>query len=374
MINRFAAILLALVPLGLAAACEEAPPEKEAIRPVRAMKVGDADAFMRRTFPGRARAHEEIDLSFRVAGPLVARPVNVGDEVQAGAIVARIDPTDFEVALRQTQGQLRQAEAELLRAQADYERAQQILRSDPGAISQTTVDERLRDRDAAQANVDTLEANVDDAANRLDYTTLRAPFDATVVSTYVENYEFVQIRQRIARLLDKTKIEMVVDIPENLISLSPYVEDIKVRFDAFPDRPIPAKIFEIGQEANESTRTFPVTLLMDQPKDIQILPGMAGRSSARARPPEGSDEVGVVIPVGAVIADLALDKSFVWVIDEASKTVKKREVKTGAVTALGIKITEGLETGEWIATAGVNTLREGQEVRIQDEASAGAGE
>jgi multidrug efflux pump subunit AcrA (membrane-fusion protein) len=78
-------------------------------------------------------------------------------------------------------------------------------------------------------------------------------------------------------------------------------------------------------------------------------------------------EAGVVVPVSAVFSPDGTDKPYVWVIDEATQKVTQRNVTLGELTALGIRVTSGLKPGEWIATAGVHTLREGQQVRILHE-------
>ena len=138
-----------------------------------------------------------------------------------------------------------------------------------------------------------------------------------------------------------------------------------VRFDTFPDREIPAKIKEIGKEASQTTRTYPVTLIMDQPKDMKILPGMAGKTvRAEGGLPDDANNAGIEVPVSATFSPDETDKAYLWVIDEQTKTVSRREVKTGKLTDRGIMITNGLISGEWIATAGVHYLREGQQVRI----------
>ncbi|RLA04618.1 MAG: hypothetical protein DRQ54_09315 [Gammaproteobacteria bacterium] len=149
------------------------------------------------------------------------------------------------------------------------------------------------------------------------------------------------------------------------MSLIPDVKDIRVRFDPYPDRSLEAKIKEIGNEASKTTRTYPVTLIMEQPEDIKILPGMAGTATGTL-PVSGTGDQSdkPVVPIGAVFTPDTQKRDHVWVIDEKSGNVKLRVVKTGNLTPSGIQIIDGLDTGEWIAIAGVHTLREGQEVRI----------
>ena len=70
------------------------------------MRVGEIGTELGRSFPGRAQAYQELNLSFRIGGPLIQFPVRVGEAVQKGQVLARIDPRDFDIGLRQAQGQL----------------------------------------------------------------------------------------------------------------------------------------------------------------------------------------------------------------------------------------------------------------------------
>jgi len=360
--------LLVICISSLAFSCSKKEVEKkEIIRPVKAYEIPSAGTFSERNFPGRAKATQEVDLAFRVAGPLIEFPVDIGDKVEAREIVARIDPRDFEVNVKSAQGKLDNAIAALRRAQSEYQRELNILKQDPGATSKTAVDRKREQRDKARADIKSLEANLDSAKDQLEYTYLRAPFDGNVVSTFVENFENVQAKQPILRILDDSKIEMVVNIPETMISLAPYVEDVLVEFDTFPGNKIPAIIKEIGTEASETTRTFPVTLIMDQPDGFRILPGMAGKAEGSVPKEKSIRTYGTEVPITSVFTDQASGNTFVWVIDKSDSVVHKRKVETGEVADNGIQILSGLEEGEIIASAGVHYLFEGQKVKLQQK-------
>lgn len=360
-------VVFGLLPTFLFMGCEKEVPKKKPVRPVKAMKVGDMSSFTSRWFPGQAKATREVDLSFRVSGPLITRPVDVGDEVKKGQNVARIDPRDFQVNVRNVEGQLARAKAALKRAQTDYDRVVRIRKRDPGAVSQAMVDKAEEGVDASKADIKSLKASLDSAKDQLRYTYLRAPFVGTVVSTYVENFEFVKARQPIVRIIDHSKIEMIVNIPENLISYSDKVKKIRVTFDSFPDVELEARMKEVGKEASITTRTYPVTLIMDQPKDVKILPGMAGKAIGEGELPELAGKTGIEVLETAVFSVDDTQKTHVWIIDEKTKTVSMREVKTGDLTDFGIMVKEGIKPGEWVATAGVHYLREGQEVKLLEE-------
>ena len=125
---------------------------------------------------------------------------------------------------------------------------------------------------------------------------LEAPFDGSIVGIYVENFQDVKPKQPVARLINLARVEMWVDIPEQLISRTSYIKSLRVRFDTFPDRELSASIKEVGREATQATGTYPVNLIMDQPSDFTILPGMAGRASGTARPPD-AEAATIVVPV-----------------------------------------------------------------------------
>lgn len=364
--SRYRILPVLLILMGLIS-CSDEPVEREkVIRSVPAIQVANQAKMDGRRFPGTAKATQEVNLSFRVGGPLITFPVSIGDRVKEGDILATIDPRDFEIDLNNAQGKLDKAQANAKRAQADYDRELNILKQDAGATSQAAVDRREDLRDQAIAEIKSLKAAVDAASDKLSYTKLKAPYDGVVVETIVENFETVLARQEIVRLLDDSWIEMIVNIPENLISLVPNLEKILVRFDSFPDHVLEAEVKEIGSEASKTTRTYPVNLIMEQPEDITILPGMAGNvTGSRIRPETGGEAEKPVIPVQAIFTPETEKQDHVWVIDEKTGIVQLRKVNTGQITQYGIQVLEGLKAGEWIAIAGVRTLSEGQEVRLK---------
>ena len=353
--------------------CQQEIPPKDITRMVRAVQVSDPAEFAQNRFPGTAKATQEVDLSFRVAGPLIERPVNVGDTMPKGQLIARIDPRDFEVDLRNVQGQLERSQAVLQRAEADYERVLRAQKENPGAVSQSFVDGNAQLVASTKAEIRSLQAAVAAARDQVSYSYLKAPFDGIITATYVDNYQDVQAKQPIARLIDHSQVEMIIHIPESMIHYGDYLKAagrvLSVSFDPFPDRKIEAEIKEIGKEASRTTRTYPVTLIMDQPEDIKILPGMAGRAWREIAVPQMQGQNDLVIPETSVFSADDSSTSYVWVIDDQANTVSKRKVSTGALLDSGITIKDGLKPGEWIATAGVHYLKEGQQVRILAQVS-----
>jgi RND family efflux transporter MFP subunit len=348
----------------LVAACAPEPESAKQPRSVKAMQVVAPSALTSRSFPGRAEAGQDVNLSFRVAGPLIELPAAVGDKVKQGDLVARIDPTDYQSVVSSLEGQLQSAQAAANRAQADLDRIEKTFREDPGATTEMALDRARQLRDSTAATVRSTGATVAGARDQLSYTSLSAPFDGEVVETYVENFETVVPMQLVLRIVDPTRIEFTISVPENQIGYAPYITSVQVSFDALPGIKVTAVIKEISKEASQATRTYPVTLAMDQPEGVEILPGMAGEALLEAELPEDSVSVGIQIPTTALFAEDDTEKSYVWVIDQATNTLERREVQTGELSEFGILIRSGLEAGDWVVVAGASLLSAGEEVSV----------
>jgi len=308
--------------------------------------VGDISDIRNAQLPGRARSADEVDLSFDVSGTVTERPVSIGSNVEEGQLIARLDPRDFQANIRST-------EADARTAKRNFERGAELLKT--SFISEAEFD-RL------EARVDVTQANLDLARKALSDSEIYAPFAGVIVNLSVENFQSVRAKSPIARLLGVDVVEMVINVSENQIADVHRIEIIEVEFDALPGVRLPATITEIGREASLTTRTFPITLSMMQPEQQKVMAGMAGTAyvSGTLTAEEAS---GYIIPVGALFGEAVDNISKVWVVG-SDNTVHSREVVVGRSTAGGVQIVDGLAAGEKIATAGVHTLSEGQQVRV----------
>jgi RND family efflux transporter MFP subunit len=288
-----------------------------------------------------------LDLGFDVAGTILLRPVNKGDKVKKGQLLARLDPRDFE-------NEVASASAQRDRDKAYRDRIAEALTA--RAVS-------TQDLTDAEARLKQSRALVRIKRNALEDSHIYAPFDGVVSWTYKEEKQRVRGKEVVLRLLDTSKIEFTVAVPDTLISRAYEVKDIIITFDAFPGRKISARIKEIGAEASEGTRTYPVTLIFEQPKDITIKPGMAGTAtSGGPAVPEDDTDPKFLLPLTAFLTTDGVNHN-VWVIDESSMTVQLHEVTRGRLTSRG-QYVKGLKEGMWVAIAGADLLRDGQKVKI----------
>jgi RND family efflux transporter MFP subunit len=360
-------VLIAL----LAAACGEASVKNEAPpRPVKVFRVIDANLIAGRAVPGQARSARETMLSFRVAGRLQERRVKTGDQVKEGDIVATLDRAPYQAELDRAAANLRRAQAAYVNAAGQLDRDKQLFAK--GIIAKARFDNTNSTARQARAEVTSQEAALERAKLDLGYTELRAPFSGTVSGVFIEPFQEVGPQQSVIRLIDPSEIEMVVNVPESLISYVPNIIDIKATFDAFPGVEIPGEVSEIGTEPLENTRTYPVKLLLNPPAGVTIVPGMAGRVRGKPGPQIAQQVRGVVVPLSATFSPNDSSGSFVWIVDEATQTVHRKEVKLGEPVVGGISVTGGLTPGNLIVSAGVHRLEEGQPVKLPVEAEKGA--
>jgi RND family efflux transporter MFP subunit len=352
------------------AACgkKEEPPPREVIRPVKVITIASLNEALSQTYPGRVRAFRRADLSFKVSGRLNTLSVEEGQKIKKGKLLARLDPRDFEANLKNVEGQLAKARSALKLAKVEYERVLNIQKADPGAVSQSMVDQRREGVERAGADIQSIQAALDAANLELSYTYLRAPFEGVVSKRYVENFQDVQAKELIVHMDDVSTVEILVDLPEMLIATvrQGISYNMFAEFAAAQGKQYPLSVFEYSTRADPRTQTYQFTFRMPQPKEINVLAGMTANVLISAESTE-TDVGRYIIPAIAVFADDA-GKANVWVVDPQKKHVQRREVTTGDLTgSASIEIIEGLKNGEMIAVSGVSRLRENMVIRPVDK-------
>ena len=366
--TRMVLLVIAGFVLFLAACGKEKEEKaaKEVVRPIKMMTVTSSRDTLQRRFPGKVRAAKRADLAFqRVEGRLTQLPVDEGQRVKEGQLIAQLDQKDFKNSLRDAQGQLAKAKAALESARTEYDRILRIQKKDPGAASESMVVKRREAVDQSKAEVDSAQAAVDTARDEFGYTTLRAPFGGVVSKRYVDNYQEIRAKEPIVSLDDVSSVEILVDVPELIVATFTESSETQVRavaeFAAVPGKQYPLKVKERAKRADPKTQTYQVVFRMPQPDDINVLPGMTATVTGSARMQEETKEV-FIVPYIAVVADAAGSPN-VWVVDKESLKVHRRLVRTGELTGTeSIEIIDGLKPGETIAFSGVSRLREGMQV------------
>lgn len=335
---------------------QEAEPAAEVIRPVRLLTIGSDNTGGQREYPGRVVSAEEVLLGFEVPGRIIELPVREGQDVAAGALVARLDDRDYAAQLEREQARRNEARANFQRNQALYER---------DAIS-------LRDLEVVRRRLEVTEANLRQADKAMADTRLLAPFDGRIANRQVENFENVQAKQPVVMFLDNSTLEIKASFPETdfllmnrIGSLVAMTEALKpqVEISAASGALIPSYFKEMRNVADAVTRTFEVTLGFVSPEGMTIASGMTAKVIMQI--PAGTTGR-TLIPAAAITGD-AEGRSIVWVFDEATGAVNARQVEVSQMTGESIEIVSGLEVGDRIAVLGAKNLREGMRVRPQGQ-------
>lgn len=342
--------------LALAGCSQEQQAPAEVIRPVLSQVV-EPQARTALGFAGTIQPEFSADLAFRLLGRLVARDVSVGDQVTKGTTIAAIDPLSLELASQAARADLTTAEAQFANAAASEERQRALLAS--ANTSQAVYDSAKQALDSAAANVERARAALAKSDEQLGYARLFSDFDGIVTATGAEVGQTVSPGQMVVTVARSDAREAVVDIPDQQIGKLNNGDEFEVALQALPSLRIAAHIREIAPQSDAATRTRRVRLaLADPPKAFRLGSTVTATRVSRA------DET-IDLPLSALLERDG--KHFVWVVDPAASTVSLHGVDVKAKDGASFTV-NGIEPGTRVVTAGVNSLAEGQKVRIPEGA------
>ncbi|PWK63716.1 efflux RND transporter periplasmic adaptor subunit [Aminobacter sp. AP02] len=345
-----------VVALALASCSQEQPAPKEVIRPVLSQVV-QPQAHTALGFAGTIQPEFSADLAFRLLGRLVARDVSVGDQVTKGTTLAAIDPLSLELASQAARADLSTAEAQFANAAASEERQRALLAE--ANTSQAVYDSAKQALDSASANVERARAALAKTDEQLGYARLFSDFDGIVTATGAEVGQTVSPGQMVVTVARSDAREAVVDIPDQLVGRLNKGDEFEVSLQTLPSLRTTAHIREIAPQADAATRTRRVRLALDEPPTAFRL-GSTVTASRVSRADETID-----LPLSALHERDG--KHFVWVVDPSASTVSLHGVDVRAKDGVSFTL-NGIEPGTRVVTAGVNSLSEGQKVRIPEGA------
>lgn len=357
---RFTALLALLICL-VTGCGQTDPPYEPGPRPVKITVVGEPQGAVTRSFSGMARAAADTVLSFRVGGVLQSLPVQVGQAVQAGELMARLDATDYQLKVLELEAHVARARAAFIKAEADYARIRALFEGQ--TVSRSELDQARAGLDSTTAELEAAQKNLELVRQQLSYTLLHAPGDGTISAVPVENYQTVQAGQPIAVLSTDQEMEFEVGLPDRLIQFVTLGDSALIVFDVLPGHTFPARVSEIAITPG-AVSTYPVKLRLEEPVP-QIRPGMIGQATFKITPSNG--EPFTVVPAEAVFG-LPDGSQAVWLVDPRDDTVHQRPVVTGRILTEGLQILEGLATGDSVVIRGVHRLEHGQQVRPMNHA------
>lgn len=355
-----ALILLALVLTLCVSGCSDTTqiPVSKSPRPVVTYKVPDVMHSRQWSTSGTTKNSLETPLSFRIAGTIIKLPAKVGMRVDTGQILATLDPTDPMLELRAADAGLKDLLAELTNAETNYKRVKAL--ADQEVVSKSEYDQALAEYDSLKAKVARQREQVALAKRNLSYTKLTAPQAGRINSVPVDLHRNVTAGQAVVVMSSGSRLEIEVGIPDKIIPYVAVGDQVGISFDVFQDVRIPGTVTEVGV-ATDGSVIYPVTVTLDK-EDDRLRAGMVGEVTFDFK--QVADMGFVSVPSVAVFGDPD-GKHYVWVVTN-DKTVHRREVQVGFPDQIGLVIRKGLEPGDVVVTRGVHSIREGQEVLLQD--------
>jgi len=385
--------------------------EQEIIRPVKVLKIQINDDLGRmNTFSGIAKGIHESVLSFRVPGVLQKLSAKVGDHVKKGQVVAEIDSRDFRLKVDDIKNRLKSAQAQLEQLQkgarsedlkiidqkinalksalktanTEYNRVQKLYAADAASKSQldyaktefdrikselNTAQQELtkgisggREEEvrSARANLKSIRSNYAQARANLEDTQLKIPFEGIISQKHIANFQQINMGQPIYSLVDITRIEVQISVPERRISGFSSGQTVEVEFLNYTSKKFIGKISKVGVTADHQTMTYPVFVEIDNPGRL-ILPGMSARISVKT---QIKKQPYPLIPIHAILEDKITGARYVWIYDVLSKTTIRRNILLGSIVRDEIEVIKGLVQEDLVIVAGVNRVREGMRVRV----------
>lgn len=358
---RLRHLAILTIILCLPACRDKAPTQEPPLRPVRSQTVQAISSDSTRDFSGIAKAGQESRLSFRVPGAVQQIAVKVGDRVKSGQLIARLDATDYELQKQEAGAALANARAQARNAEANYDRVRALYEN--RNASRNDLDAARAASESAAAAVHASETRLELARSQLRYTRLTAPTDGAIASVPVEAGENVAPGQVVAVLTAGAIPEVIVAVPESLISAIERGSKVAVRFDALPQRTFAASVTEVGVAATTYATTYPVTVRLER-ADSAVRPGMAAEVTFTFQQ-QDSGGSRVVVPPEAVGEDR--EGRFVYIVEPDKPglgKIRRQPVGIGELTAEGLEIFTGIRNGDRIVTAGVALIHDGQRVKL----------
>ncbi|RWD67002.1 MAG: efflux RND transporter periplasmic adaptor subunit [Mesorhizobium sp.] len=321
---------------------------------VTTQTVAFADYAPRTSLTGVIAARTLNNLSFRVGGRVAERLVDVGQHVDQGAVLARIDPQEQESDLRSAQADLDAAQAQLTQAEATYQRQKTLLSQ--GFTTRRDFDSADQALKVAQGSVDAAQSALANAKEDLSYTELKAAAAGVITARQVEAGQVVQAAQTVFTIAEDGDRDAVFNVHETLVAQTPPSPAVTITLLSDPQVRAVGKVREISPAVDTQSGSIRVKVgIPDTPAGMPL--GAAVIGTVSAKPVRA-----ILLPWQALTS--AAGKPAVWIVEPSSKAVTETPVEVLAFDSGIIAVGKGLQEGQSVVTAGGQLLSPGQTVEI----------
>jgi RND family efflux transporter MFP subunit len=349
---RLSAISAVCAALFLSA-CSRQEAVQEPVRAVKLMTVGGSDLNVQGEYAAEVRARVESRLGFRVGGKLVQRQAEAGQRVKAGQVLAQIDAQDYQLGAQAALAQVAAAQTQRDLALSDFKRYESLKAQN--FISGAELERRETTLKAAEAALAQAKALAQTQTNQAGYTHLNATAPGVITAVEAEIGQVVSAGQPVVRLAHDGPRDAVFSVSEQAVLAFKAGQDMQAQLGS-TGQLLKGRVREVGASADPVTRTYVVKLALDKAEQLPL--GATVNVLAAQLP--GSQAGALKLPTSALRQDGAA--TAVWVLDEASMTVRSQAVQVGAIDGNEVVIASGLKAGQKVVSAGVHVLTPGQKV------------
>jgi RND family efflux transporter MFP subunit len=328
---------------------------------------------------GYVVADRKSSVASKVTGRLVHLGVEEGSRVRAGQVIARLESREAEAARDRAQHnaaaarhQLEQARAERHNAVLDYERKKALV--EKGTIARSAFDAAEARFKTAESSVAALtaagraaQAALDEARVMLDYTNIRAPFDAVVLTKNADIGDIVtplaataDAKAAVVTIADMESLLVEVDVSESNIAQVRVGQPCEIRLDAFPDTRFPGRVHMVLPTADRSKASIAVKVAFVD-RDPRVLPEMSAKAAFLSRP-VGAGEEAPLRAVAAAAVNRRNGQDVVFVIQDDQ--LREVPVQPGRRVGEMVELREGPDIGSRVASAPLDRLKDGMRVSI----------
>ena len=340
--------------LALTGCSQEKAEVKDIIRPVKVVEIAEAHDTRTLSYSGSVRARTESALAFRVNGKITERLVDIGQHVAPGDVLARIDPTDYDLSVKSAQAALDAAERQVETVELSRKRAEQLFTKNFAPKSQ--LEQATLTYDQAVATRDSARSSLDQAKNQVGYTDLKADRDGIVTAVNADVGQVVGSGTPVVTVAVDGEKEVLIAVPEMEIAEFKPGKPVKAGFWSDNGLTLDGKVREVAGSADTQSRTFAVRVSL--PNDQRVLLGMTANIEASA----ANEKQLVSIPLSALAEKDS--QSIVWTVDRGADTVHARPVKVAKFAADGVRVAEGLNPGDIVVAAGTQFMTENLKVKL----------
>lgn len=340
---------------------EDKKEEKPPLRPVAFQEVALLGGEATRTFSGTANTDKVINLSFRSNGIITEFNLKIGQSIKKGQLLAKLDNVQSRLNYENSLSSLNSAQSQMNTAKLSLNRVRSLY--EKGSTSLSDYEAAKNSHRTAVASYESAQRSVAIQQEQIRYGYLYAPENGVIAQVNAEIDENVTSGQNIAVLNAGTDMEIALGLPENVINQVKENMTVIIHISSLQNQTFNGTITEVSPSIDQNTSTYPVRVKITNPS-LDIKSGMAANVTFQFDKQQSTAET-LVVPAKSVGEDAAGNFVFLISESEGKAIVKKQPITIGKLTSEGFAVTQGLSIGQKIAVAGLQTLLDGQEVKLQ---------